>query len=61
MGFDQKGQSVFRVVCNAQNKWDVIESGFDKPLATFNSKEEAQQYATGIAKGKEGSRVEAGD
>jgi hypothetical protein len=57
MGFDQKGDIVFRVSRAKNNKWDVSEKGFDKPLASFDSEKDACAYANDIAKTKHGSRV----
>lgn len=37
MGFDQKGATVFSVSLGKNNKWDVSETGFDKPLASFDT------------------------
>ena len=57
MGFDQKGDIVFRVTPGENNKWNVHEKGFDKPLASFDSEQDAVTYAKDIAKSKSGSRV----
>ena len=57
MGFDQKGEIVFCVVRGKNNKWDVSEKGFDKPLASFDTEKDATTYAHDIAKTKQGSRV----
>jgi hypothetical protein len=57
MGFDQKGASVFRVARGEAGQWDVTEEGFDKPLASFDSTQDAQKYARNVAKTKEGSTV----
>ena len=37
MGFDQKGETVFNVSLGKNNKWDVSETGFDEPLASFDT------------------------
>lgn len=58
MGFDQKGTVVIKVRQDANGKWDVNETGFEKPLATFDAKEQALEYAHDIASTKGGSRVE---
>lgn len=58
MGFDQKGNVVIKVRQGANGQWDVNETGFEKPLATFESKDKAIEYANDIAKTKGGSRVE---
>jgi len=57
MGFDQKGDIVFRVSPGKDNKWDVSEKGFDKPLASFDTEKDASEYAHDIAKGRKDSRV----
>jgi hypothetical protein len=58
MGFDQKGSIVLKVQLGTSGKWDVNETGFEKPLATFETKEKAIEYANDIAKTKGGTRVE---
>jgi hypothetical protein len=57
MGFDQKGKSVFCVTQGESGKWHVSEEGFEKPLATFDAREDAEEYARDIAATKEGSTV----
>ena len=57
MGFDQKGSTVFCVKQGKSGQWDVCEEGFDKPLASFNSPEDANKYARDLANTKEGSSV----
>ena len=57
MGLDQKGDVVFRVARGANRLWDVSEKGFDEPLASFDSDEDACKYANGLAKAKPGSKV----
>lgn len=61
MGFDQKGETVFNVRLGENNKWDVSETGFDKPLASFDTETEARNYAHDIARTKLDSTVEPGD
>jgi len=61
MGFDQKGVSVFCVVHGDAGQWDVMEEGSDKPLASFDSTEDAQVYARDLAKAKDGSTVRVFD
>lgn len=60
MGFDQKGDIVFRVCRGANSQWDVTEKGFDKPLASFDSESDACNYANDLAKTKQGSKVVVG-
>jgi hypothetical protein len=57
MGFDQKGDVVFLVSPGENNQWDVSEKGLDKPLASFDSEQDACSYANDIAKTKQGSKV----
>lgn len=57
MGLDQKGDIVFRVTRAANGKWDVNERDFDKPLASFDSEQDAYNYANDIANTKQGSTV----
>ena len=62
MGFDQKGTPVFNVSQAASGQWDVCEDGFEKPLASFNSEDDARKYAEDLASTKQGSQVRmAGD
>ncbi len=61
MGFDQKGETVFNVSLGKNNKWDVSETGFDKPLASFDTETDARNYAHDIAKTKQDSTVEPRD
>jgi hypothetical protein len=61
MGFDQTGASVFYVARGEAGQWDVTETGFDKPLASFDSTQDAQVYARGLAKTKDGSTVRVFD
>jgi hypothetical protein len=58
MGFDQKGSLVIKVQQGVNGQWDVNETGFEKPLATFENKDKAIEYANDIARTKGGSRVE---
>jgi hypothetical protein len=57
MGFDQKGAPVFCVSAGQGGQWHVSEQGFEKPLATFQSRDEAEEYARDLARTKEGSTV----
>src|ERR1035437_9558575 len=58
MGFDQKGGVVIKVQQSVNGQWDVNETGFEKPLATFEIREKAVEYANDIAKKKGGSRFD---
>jgi hypothetical protein len=57
MGFDQKGTVVICISPGIDGKWDVSEKGFEKPLASFDNKEDAYAYANDMKKGKEGATV----
>ncbi len=57
MGFDQKAATVFSVKQIKQDRWDVCEEGFEKPLASFDSLEDANKYARNLANIKDGSSV----
>lgn len=61
MGFDQKGELIFRVKQATTGKWNVMEVGFKKPLASFNNRKDASEYAYDLAAMKTGSRVEIFD
>ena len=57
MGFDQTGVLVFMVSHGPDSTWDVYEKGFDKPLASFERRTQACDYAHGLASLKPGSLV----
>ena len=57
MGFDQRGPLVYRVARDKTGVWNVQEEGFEQPLASFDTSNEAREYALDIAKSKEGSTV----
>lgn len=61
MGFDQKGNLVFRVARGAAGQWVVTEDGFDKPLASFDAQLDARVYADDLAMAKSGSSVKIFD
>lgn len=66
MGFDQKGNAVFCVRPAAagqdsNGRWNVLEEGFDKPLASFDDRDDAIEYAQDLADTKDGSRVKIYD
>ena len=61
MGFDQKGTPVFCVTQGRSGKWHVSEEGFEKPIATFDSRNDAEKYAHDLAATKEGSTVKLPD
>lgn len=57
MGFDQKGTTVFCVMPGSTGQWNVLEEGFEKPLASFDDRDDAIEYAQDLAETKDGSRV----
>lgn len=57
MGFDQQGAVVFRVLRNENGRWDVFENDFEKPLASFDDRQDAADYANKLCGTKEGSTV----
>jgi hypothetical protein len=61
MGFDKQGSSVFCVARGASGQWEVSEEGFDKPLASFDSAEDASKYARDMSKVKLNSSVKIFD
>jgi GGDEF domain-containing protein len=58
MGLDQKGSAVFRVKQGKTGKWNVMEAGVEKPLASFDTQNDASEYAFDLASTKAGSKVE---
>lgn len=58
MGPDRKGALVFRVQQGNTGKWNVIEAGIEKSLASFDTQNDASEYAFGLASTKDGSKVE---
>jgi hypothetical protein len=54
MAFDQKGKSTFCVALGVNGLWEVSEEGFEKPIATFATLDEAEEYARDLAKTKGG-------
>jgi len=57
MESDQNGTLVICVSPGINDRWDVSEKGFEKPLASFDEKEEAYAYAIHLTKAKEGATV----
>lgn len=55
---DQKGSLVFRVKQGNTGKWSVMEAGIDKSLASFDTQNDASEYALGLAGTKDGSKLE---
>lgn len=58
MGFDQKGDVVLKICRGQNNRWEVVEEGMPKPLATFDEESDAVNYANDLARTKQGTRVE---
>lgn len=58
MGFDQKGFLVFRVQQGKYGKWNVMEVGVEKPLASFDTQQDATEYAHDLGSTKDGSKLE---
>lgn len=48
----------FIVKAGRSGQWMVLEEGFDKPLASFDDKADAMEYAQSLADTKEGGTVE---
>jgi hypothetical protein len=57
MGFDQRGTVVIRVARGDAGRWDVSENEFEDPLASFDEKQDACDYANGLTKAKQGATV----
>jgi hypothetical protein len=55
---DQSGTPVLRVVRGKQGGWEVREQGFAKPLSSFESMQDAKDYAENLARTKAGIVVE---
>lgn len=57
MGFDQKGTVVIRVSRGEAGRWDVSENEFEDPLASFDDKQDACDYANKLTMAKEGATM----
>jgi len=55
---DQRSAPVVRVVCGAEGLWEVKKAGFATPLSSFESREDARDYAEDLADSKPGVVVE---
>jgi len=53
------GQVVFTVKKSTGGAWAVCETGFEKPLAEFDVRDDAVEYARGIAATKPRASVDA--
>ena len=52
-------ETKFTVKQSAQGRWGVCEGGFEKPLAEFDQRDDAIDYARGLAATKSRASVEA--
>jgi len=52
-------ETKFTVKQSAQGRWGVCEGGFEKPLAEFDERDDAIDYARGVATTKPRASVEA--
>lgn len=50
--------SIFVVSPSAGGKWNVVEEGLAKPIAWFDDKDDAIDYATDLAKAKPSGRID---
>ncbi|MGH8727256.1 MAG: DUF2188 domain-containing protein [Burkholderiales bacterium] len=41
--------TIIFVKAGPDQRWDVLEQGFDKPISYFDNKDEAVKYARGLA------------
>jgi hypothetical protein len=57
MGFDQRGSVVIHVSPGENEHWDVWEDDFENPLASFENKNDACEYADKLTMAKEGATV----
>jgi len=55
MEFDQKDTTVICVSPGLHGRWDVSEKGFDKPIASFDEKEDAYAYASDLTRSTPGA------
>jgi hypothetical protein len=58
MGFDQKGNVLLRISRSQGDRWEVLEDGVEKALASFDQEVDAVKYANDLAKTKAGTRIE---
>jgi hypothetical protein len=57
MGFDQQGTVVIHVSPAEGGRWDVWEEDFENPLASFDNRELACEYADKLTMAKEGATI----
>lgn len=55
MGQDQSRSVVICVSPGINGTWDVSEKGYEKPLASFDDKEDAYAYAIDLTRANEGA------
>ena len=55
---DQRSESVLRVICGTQGLWEVKKAGFATPLSSFESRQDARDYAEDLADSRPGLVVE---
>lgn len=57
MGTSSKGIIVIRVARNDDGRWNVLESDFEDPLAAFDDRESASDYANKLSASREETTV----
>ncbi len=57
MGVQTKGIVVIRVARSDQGRWNVLESDFEDPLAAFDDRQSACDYAAKLSASKEEATV----
>ena len=55
--FHRQDSPFVLVAQNAREKWDVYENDFENPLASFNERQDACDYANDLAKTRKDSMV----
>jgi hypothetical protein len=55
----RESSTVFTVKRSGRGRWAVCESGFEKPLAEFDERVDALEYARGIAGTKPRASIDA--
>ncbi len=57
MGFDQQVAAIFRVLRDDDGCWNVLANDFEEPLASFEDRQDACDYANRLAEGRQGASV----
>lgn len=57
MEVDRKAPLVICISPGINQRWDVSKKGFNEPLASFDTKEDAYTYATELTHSHEGATV----